>query len=760
MHSITREIRPLHQFGCWLLRVRQLTPVIRFPEILPKMRHLVAALLAATLLSDAVADTRPKVGLVLSGGGARGAAHIGVLRELERMRIPVDIITGTSIGAIVGGMYASGLDTDAIERLLTHTDWKSLFKDSPPRQERAFRRKVEERAFQIDKEIGLRSGELALPTGIIQGNDLQLLLEREFLSVSDIRDFDDLPIPFRSIATDITTSEAVVLGSGKMSSSVRASMSIPAILSVVDIDGRVLVDGGISNNLPVDVDREMGADIIIAVDVGSHLLSQDKLVSALSITYQLTGILVRRTTQEQIRKLTENDILISPDLGSFSSADFQTAISLVEKGVEAVVAQRDKLAEIALDDTGYANHKAARRGIVDKQPAIAFVEVENGTDVSDELLTSRIRQPIGEPLDIAKLEKDIGEIYGMGIFQSVSYTLVERDGETGLKITASPKPWGPNYLQLGLSLNSDFSETSELVLRLGYLTAPLNSWNGESRFAITLGRETGALAEFYQPLGLNTPYFLSTTLSHRNRKINVFEDGLKVDQVDSQTTGLSFALGRNLGHTGDIQLGLTRSYTDNRSEFGREDDLYVAENGGQAIALLRIDTLDDLHFPRSGRFSRFAWRDSLEALGADREYDQGLLDVFSVFSRSDHTFQLGARYYSTIEGSAPIQDVFRTGGLFEFPGFFDNELSGQNYYLLRSGYMTNLVDFPGPSPHFGVVLNYGQFADQPDGLSLSDGIYAGALWLGWDTPIGGIYVGYGAADTGDSTLYLKVGTMN
>ena len=722
--------------------------------------RLVAAFAAATLLIDAAAASRPKVGLVLSGGGARGAAHIGVLRELERMRIPVDIITGTSIGAIVGGMYASGRSTEEIERLLSDTDWKALFKDNPPRQDRAFRRKVEERSFQINKEVGFQGGELALPSGIIQGNSLQLLLEREFLPVSEIQDFDDLPIPFRCIATDIVNSEAVVIDGGKLSSAVRASMSVPAVFSVVEIDGRVLVDGGISNNMPVDVARQMGADIIIAVDVGAHLLPRDKLVNALGVTYQLTGILVRRTTQEQIKNLKSGDILLSPDLGNFSSADFQSAITLVEKGERAVAEQREILASLVLDAESYDNHVSARRAVVDVHPRIAFVEVDNKTDISDALISSRIRQPIGETLDLAELEEDIGEIYGMGIFQSVNYRLVERNGETGLKITASPKPWGPNYLQFGLSLNSDFSETSELGLRLGYLKAPLNALNGEARLAIDLGRETGLLAELYQPLDVDTPYFLSTSFAHRNRKINVFEDGAKVDRVDSRTTDLSLTLGRNLGHLGDIRLGLNRNYTENSSEFGREDALYVDENGGQVFALLRTDTLDDLHFPRSGLFSRLGWRDSLEALGADREYDQAIVDFFGVFTRWKRTFQLGARYFSTVDGTAPIQDQFRAGGLFEFPGFFDNELSGQNYYLLRSGYMQGLSALPGPSPHFGLVLNYGQFADQPEGLDLSDGIVAGALWLGWDTPVGGVYFGFGRADTGDDSFYLKVGTMN
>ena len=217
---------------------------------------------------------------MLSGGGARGAAHIGVLKELERQRISVDYIAGTSIGAIIGGMYASGMTTEDMEQVLRNTDWDDIFKDHPPRRDSSMRRKFDDRIFQVNKELGIKDGKVKLPSGFIQGQKLQLLLDKLFLPVADIQNFDELSIPFRAVATDITTSEAVVLDRGSLATAIRASMSVPSVFATVRHQGRILVDGGISNNLPVDVVRKMGADVVIAVDIGTPLLKRDQLESA------------------------------------------------------------------------------------------------------------------------------------------------------------------------------------------------------------------------------------------------------------------------------------------------------------------------------------------------------------------------------------------------------------------------------------------------------------------------------------------------
>ena len=266
---------------------------------------------------------------MLGGGGARGAAHIGVLQVLEEMRIPVDYVAGTSMGSIVGGLYASGMSTDDIEREVLAMDWDDLFKDNPTRKQRSFRRKSDDRIYAFEAKPGFNDGQIELPLAFIRGQKLDLALNRLMLPIVDVTDFDDLPIPFRAIATDIETGGEVVLGTGSLPKAIRASMAVPAAFDPVEIDGKLLVDGGLANNVPVSVARDMGADIIIAVDVGSGLLKREQITNALAITGQLANFLFLLNTRQQLESLGPKDVLIIPELGDIGGGSFDRAAETI-----------------------------------------------------------------------------------------------------------------------------------------------------------------------------------------------------------------------------------------------------------------------------------------------------------------------------------------------------------------------------------------------------------------------------------------------
>src|SRR6187397_3292681 len=265
---------------------------------------------------------RPRIGLVLSGGGARGAAHIGVLKVLEENHVPIDAIAGTSMGAVVGGLYASGLSAADVERVMTSVDWQDAFRDRPARTDLNFRRKLEDQNFLVKFPLGLTGGEFRLPRGLVQGQKLTQILRGVTLPVAQIQNFDDLAIPFRAVATDIVTGDRVVLDHGDLTTAMRASLSAPGVLAPVEIDGRMQVDGGLSSNLPVDVAREMGVDVLIVVDCGFPLLERNKLDSVATVTNQMLAILIRHNATEQRKTLGERDVIIDPALGDFSSLDF------------------------------------------------------------------------------------------------------------------------------------------------------------------------------------------------------------------------------------------------------------------------------------------------------------------------------------------------------------------------------------------------------------------------------------------------------
>lgn len=716
-----------------------------------------ATLTLLLFTTSSMADNRTKVGLALSGGGARGAAHIGVLRELERLRVPIDYIAGTSMGAIVGAMYASGYSVDDIERVLIETDWDNIFNDKPPRKYATIRQKFDERIFQLDTQIGASKGKIKLPSGLIQGQKLQLLLDKLFLATADILDFESLPIPFSAVATDIRDGSEVVINSGSLSTAVRASMSVPAVFSTVKVGDKILVDGGISNNMPIDVVREMGADVVIAVDISSPFLAAEQLSSALGVTVQLTSILVRRTTEAQISTLKGKDILITPELDDFSSSNFKGASKIIPSGSVAALENAPRLQELSLNAAEYRSRYAGRTGLGATAPFITFIKADNQTSLSDDYILSRIRQNPNEELNFEQLEEDIAIIYGLGIFESVNYLVVEEDGKSGLLIKALPKTWGPNYLQLGVSYSVDVESNSQLEMRLGYTVRPLNDWNAELRGVLSLGYEPGLYGEFNQPLGTDSPYFFNSVISYTDNRFKTFKDGEVVNEIIARKSEINVSLGREFGYSSDFRIGLNRFQSNNEIDIGLDDGSTDDVSGGQVFAEYRFDTLDNLFFPKKGIIGKLEWVGSQTNLGADEDFQQALFDILHTSTFGKHTINLGGRYFSTIEGEASIESNFRLGGLFNLPGFGINELNGQNLYLLRTAYRRPFMKLFNTTPELGITLQYGQVTNDKDDLNLSDGIGAVGVWLGWNTPLGPAYIGAGSSETNDSSFYIILG---
>ena len=424
-------------------------------------------------------EARPKVGLVLSGGGARGGAHVGILKALEELDVPIDFIAGTSMGAIIGGFYAAGYDADESDRIMAEMDWDKAMTDQPSRKDRTMRKKELESDFLIPYRVGINKGKVQLPLGAIEGQHLDQIFHRILLPVVGVSNFDQLPIPFRAVATDLVTGDEVVLSGGSLPDTLRASMSVPGVFAPVRIGGRLLVDGGMANNLPVNVVRDMGADIVIAVDISSPLLKEEQLTSVLNVTEQLSNFLVRRTTEAQIETLGQQDLLIVPELGDFSSADFDKAVDIVSLGYDAALKQREFLAAMTF------GHRPSPAGWFEKalpEYIVHFVEIENESVLSDHIVRSRIAVEIGQPLNLAALEESLDRIYSLDIFKSVTYDqIVNAAGQSGIRITAIPREWGPNYLQFGLELSSDFSGNSDFKLGAAYTRNALNALGGELR---------------------------------------------------------------------------------------------------------------------------------------------------------------------------------------------------------------------------------------------------------------------------------------
>ncbi len=555
----------------------------------------------ATPNVPAAAARRPRIGLVLSGGGARGITHIGVLKVLEELRVPVDYIAATSMGSIVGGLYASAVSPAEMQRIVTSVDWTTLFSDSPPRRELSFRDKARDTRFPLPLEIGFRDGQIRGFQGALSGGNLEIFLHNLTSKADGVRDFDRLPIPFRAVSTDMVLGKPYVFDQGPLYEAMRASMSIPGVFSPAEIRGRVLGDGGLVDNLPVDVVRQMGADIVIAVNIGTPLMTREELSSIVGLTGQMINILTEQNVRTQLATLGADDVLISPDLGALSAIDFKEGAAFVAKGEAAARAASTRLAALSLSDADYRAYKAARPGLADTPPpVIEFVRIEGTHYANPKVLETKLAVPTGEPLDTAKLDLGIARLYGTGEYERIDYRLVEDDRRQGLVVDVQEKSMGPNYLRFGLFYASDFQGESTFALLMGHRRVWVDSLGAEWLNEIEVGRVVRAATEFYQPLDINRTAFVSAHGSVQNVPRYVFSGSQRVAEYAVQTNGIGIDLGVPFRNAGEIRVGPAYTFYKGTPTVAVPGFATARQTDAGARMLARWDNLDDAFFPRHG----------------------------------------------------------------------------------------------------------------------------------------------------------------
>jgi NTE family protein len=737
----------------------KLGPALSILVVLVSMLALAAPTSAQTpAQQEASQASRPKIGLVLAGGGAKGAAHVGVLKVLEEMRIPVDYVAGTSMGSIVGGLYAAGMSPREIEREIHTIDWKDVFVDDPRREDRSFRRKQDDALYVFKAKPGFNDGKLEMPLAYVQGQKFDLQLNRLTARVSNIKDFDRLPIPFRAVATDLETGMEVILKSGNLARSLRASMAVPGAFDPVEIDGKLLVDGGISNNVPVSVARAMGADIVIVSALGSDLLTRDQITSALSVAGQMVNFLFALNSQEQLRSLGPRDVLITSRLGDIGAGSFDRIGEAVPIGEKAAREAVESLRRYALSQEDYSRYLAARTQPAAQMDKLAFVRIENQSKVSDAVIASYISVKAGEPLNVALLEQDIQQIYGLEIFESVRYELLEENGQTGVVIRAKERPWGPGYLQTGLITSTNFEGDAPFRLGVTYTLTQINPLNGELRIGSQIGDEPALFGEIFQPLDPGGRYFATGRLGYASRNINSFDNaGNNIAQARAKGFGLELGVGRQFGTWGEARLGYRRETGEIEIGIGAPAPAQDYDTG-QFFVRLTDDKLDSVYFPTKGHVGRVEYRISREDFGADNDFDQATLAYSRAFSWGRNTLFGGVQVNITPDEDAPIQSLYRLGGFLRLSGLAQDELTGQQSGLARLVYIRRINDIQFFKAYAGASLELGNVW-QDSGDLFDDSIVAGSAYIGADTPIGPVYLGYGRSEGGNGSLYLFLGPL-
>jgi NTE family protein len=734
-----------------------------------RLHRLAARLSSVVLLSfitslSAAADApspgtpaaRPRIGLVLSGGGARGAAHIGVLKVLEEHRVPIDCIAGTSMGALVGGLYATGMSAAELERVIAEVDWSRAFADRTSRADRSFRRKRDDDLYLVRSKPGIRRGALLFPPGLIDGQRVDLLLKRHTLPVVTQRDFDRLAIPFRAVAADIETGEGVVLGRGDLALAMRASMAIPAVFAPREIDGRLLVDGGITENLPIEVARAMGADLVIAVDIGTPPARREQLGSVVAITGQLASLMSEPDRLRQLATLTPRDLFIQPDLGTISTASFGRAIEAVPIGAHAAEEVADRLAPLALSPEAYAAYRAphARRLA---PPVIDEVRIVNHSRLADDVLAARLGIATGVPLDVDALETAIDQVVGLELFESVYYDIDRVDGRQVLTVTARERSWGPDYLQAGIAAFEDY-EGPDFECALAFSRTALNGRGGEWLTVLQAGRDPGVSTRLHQPLDRQLRGFVDVLLSASDMAVNVFgARGHKDAELEVRRLGLELSGGRELGTWGELRAGVTREGGRIRTQVGTpgpvDRDFAIAD----AFAQVAVDRLDDLDFPRAGHRLRTRVTAGLRPLGSEREYRQWLAEGAWAASRGHGTAFVSGSLATTLSGDAPLPSRFALGGFTRLSGLQYEERPGPHAAVLSVAAYRRLNEFVLLPVYAGGTLEYGGVFEHRDDIHLADGIAAGSVFLGLDTPLGPVLAAVALAEGGRTNYYLGLG---
>ncbi|MEW9682123.1 patatin-like phospholipase family protein [Pseudomonas sp. TE50-2] len=723
-------------------------------------RLLFCLLLMLTSITLHAAETaRPKIGLVLSGGAARGLAHIGVLKALEEQGVRIDAIAGTSMGAVVGGLYASGYSIAELEKLATTLDWQQALSDAPPRKDVPFRRKQDDRDFLVKQKLSFRDdGSLGLPLGVIQGQNLALLLESKLAHAADVRDFDKLPIPFRAVATDITSGEKVIFRRGHLPQVIRASMSIPAVFAPVELDGRLLVDGGMTDNIPVDVVREMGVDLAIVVDIGTPLRNRKQLATVVDVLNQSITLMTRRNSEEQLASLRREDILVQPPLSAFGVTDFGRAQDMIDAGYRATRALDPRLAALRRPE-GDSN-LAMARSPKQRTPIITAIKVENDSKVSDDVIRYYIRQPIGEPLDLGRLQTDMGTLYGLDYFDQVQYRVAHKGDEHTLVINARGRRGGTDYLRLGLNLSDDLRGDSAFNLGASYRVNGINRLGGEWLTRAQIGDEQELYSEFYQPLDVGSRYFIAPYLALGSQNVEATLDNDPVAEYRLERYGFGLNVGRQIGTYGEVRLGVGKAWGNAEVRIGDQDLPKVSFNEGFYELKYSFDTFDNVYFPHSGEDIGLTVRKYDKSLDSDQNYRQWLFNLDKAISSGPNTLVLGGRYGRTLDDAEVVTSSFVFGGARQLSGFRQDSISGQNMSLLRMVYYRRLtpraylpLDFP---LYLGGSLERGR-AWNNDNEFDSGYINAASIFLGLETPLGPLNLSYGANDAHEKAVYLNLG---
>lgn len=720
---------------------------------------------ASSSPDSAVPKQRLKIGVALEGGGALGLAHIGVLKWFEDHHIPVDYVAGTSMGGLVGGLYATGKSPAELKSIVENQDWNAIIDGETDYRDLSYRRKEDQRAFPNRLGFGLKNG-FSLPSGLNSGQGVSLLIDRETLPYTHNGSFDNLPIPFRCVATDLVTGRAVVFDHGSIAQAMRSTMSIPGLFAPVRIDKDVYVDGGLLDNLPTDVVRKMGADVVIAI----HLEIADSDAAQLQSLFSALGRSVEVVIhQNEIRGLAGADLVVNVDLKAFTSLEYNKAENIIDRGSQAAADKSNILSPYALDDADWNAYLEQRKERVKTDiPVPQFVEVRGTNQQTAQSLQHFLQPLVGKPINVPPMEDMFNRLTGIGKFDSVDYWLTEKDGKTGLVVNVHEKNYAPPTVQLGFE--ADGSEPKDVTFtQAGRLTfMDIAGYRSEWRTDFAFGNTYRISSELYRPFNALSKWFFAPHITASNTGFKFFNETDPIALYRFYQDGGGIDLGYGFSRFTELRAGYDIGYTAAHLNLGRPDFISVSGRLGDTHVNFRTDHTDDPIVPRKGYKveSTFHWYDAYP--GADQALPamEARLEGFKPVSIKGSVFASaeGGTTFGVHNSGFPI---FFLGAPLRLSAYGTNELFGDQYYLFRVGYIHELATLPpfvGKKVYFvssyevakmyrtSSINTIGYFPESGFPTDVEAGVVA-------ETAFGPLFFGGSVGDTGHQKWFFQLGRV-
>ncbi len=709
--------------------------------------------------SNAAVSKRPALGLVLEGGGALGLAHIGVIRWLEEHRIPVNYIAGTSMGGLVGGVYATGRNAEQLYDVVKDIHWNQVMNGQTLFDDLSFRRKQDGREYPATVELGLKKG-LQFPSGFNSGQEVSLVLDRIALPYSGITSFDDLPIPFACVATDLVTSSEQIFRSGPLDLALRSTMSLPGIFTPVHSGGHIYVDGGLLNNFPVSVAKAMGAQYVLGIHLEVAPLNPDASLSSFAVLGRSIGTVVAANER---RAMEGADMVVTVNLQKYSSLDFDAAEEIIKAGYAAAAASAAELLLLSVDEATWQQYLAERDTRIKKVQVPQFVAV---TGVPQDIavpITDDLSGLVGKPVDIAKLEQDIRQLNGTGTFSVVNYSMVEKGGEPGLQLQAEPKGYSPPIVRPLIDING--ASYDNVFFSIGGRITFLNfgGYRRELRTDVIFGTQYGLATEYYRPFTSTSDWFAAARALYNNAQFPLFNgnDFLALYRNRRALGGLD--VGYAFGRTGELRFGYEGGYEQLKPQIGSSTELpTVAGTTGDVRVQFLLDTLDRPTIPHSGESVRAYAKYFNANPGAPSGFPLSELQIQNFFRLNDPSSLFLNGYGGTSYGFKTGIPPFELGGVTRFVAFGQNELLADQYFLFQTGYIRTLKRLP---PLLGSTIDalgmfeIGKTYQLPFGPKPPDlpGDVVGALIV--NTLFGPVEVGGAVGDYGHAKFFFQVGRI-